>query len=426
METGFLPIEFVERIRHQLLEEADAFLATYDEPRVFSLRVNPLKPGYDTVNLEQVKWCETGYYYDEKDRPGSSVEHHAGMIYIQEASAMAPVELLNPRPGEKVLDLCAAPGGKSTQIAGKLMGEGLLVSNEPVSNRAAILSENLERLGVKNAIVVSEDPSRLKDRLEEFFDAILVDAPCSGEGMFRKDNAVISEWSVDNVKLCAARQRDILESAAAMLKSGGRMVYSTCTFAPAEDEENMKWFVTEHPEFTLVKDEHLWPHQLKGEGHYMALLQKAGATYDDGEISKKPGKISEKELTDFYDFWKKTINLEIPGNLYKQEDLLYAQPDNAPELKGIHILRSGVFLGTFKKGRFEPGHGLAMSLKSKETKNVVHLSEEDANKYICGETIASDTADGWCLVCYKNNSLGWGKASKGIVKNHYPKGLRKM
>ncbi len=425
MEGFSLPSEFVERIRHQLLDEADAFLATYDEARVYSLRVNPLKSGYDTTLMERVQWCETGFYYDEALKPGSSIEHHAGMIYIQEASAMAPVELLAPRPGERVLDLCAAPGGKSTQIAGKLLGEGLLISNEPVANRASILSENLERLGVKNAVIVSEDPSRLRDKLLGFFDAVLVDAPCSGEGMFRKDNAVINEWSLDNVRLCALRQRDILNSAADMVKNGGRMVYSTCTFAPQEDEKNIAWFLSEHPEFSLVSDEHLWPHRLKGEGHYMALLKKAGEAEVGVEVYDTK-RLSEKDMTDFYEFWKKSVKTEIPQRLYRQSDLLYALPKLAPQLNGVHILRSGVFLGTFKKGRFEPGHGLAMSLKPVEAASFVELSAEEAHRYISGETINADVSDGWCLVCYKGNSLGWGKSSKGLIKNHYPKGLRKM
>ena len=293
-----LPQQFLSRMEKMIGEEYPDFLASYERPRYHSLRVNPLKGTAGELKekasfqLRPVLWAENGYYYQEEERPGRHPFHEAGIYYIQEASAMAPAVYLNAQPGERVLDLCAAPGGKSTQIGADLKGQGLLVCNEIHPHRAKILSENIERMGIRNALVVSHEPAYLAERFPEYFDRIMVDAPCSGEGMFRKNEGAIEEWSPENVEMCAARQEDILESAAVMLRPGGRMVYSTCTFAPAEDEGTISHFLEKHPEFQIEEVKkypgmssamppceravRLWPHKVKGEGHFLASLKKQG------------------------------------------------------------------------------------------------------------------------------------------------------
>ena len=283
-----LPVEFLVRMEKQLGEEYPAFLESLERPRAVALRFNPLKgqqPSLPFV-MQSVPWEPMGYYYDPEARPGLHPLHEAGVYYLQEASAMAPVTLLDPQPGERVCDLCAAPGGKTTQIAGRMAGEGFLLCNEINPKRAKILSRNIERMGVANALVTNEHPKNLADRYEGFFDRVLVDAPCSGEGMFRKEEAAVTDWSTETVLMCANRQKEILQSAAKLLKPGGRLVYSTCTFAPEENEQVVAAFLTNHPEFTALEITapwfaagengtfRMWPHKLLGEGHFAAVLQK--------------------------------------------------------------------------------------------------------------------------------------------------------
>ena len=282
-----LPELFLERMKGQLGEEYEDFLSSLERPRAVALRFNPLKgdkiPPLPFLG-EPVPWEPLGYYYDPEARPGLHTFHDAGVYYLQEASAMAPVVLLDPQPGEKILDLCAAPGGKTTQIAGRMMGKGLLVCNEINPKRARILSSNMERMGVSNGLTLNEHPANLAERFPSFFDRVLVDAPCSGEGMFRKEEAAVTDWSPETVEMCAQRQTEILHSAARMVKPGGRLVYSTCTFAPAEDELAVAKFLENHPEFSPESVEapwfaagengshRMWPHKLLGEGHFAAVL----------------------------------------------------------------------------------------------------------------------------------------------------------
>jgi 16S rRNA C967 or C1407 C5-methylase (RsmB/RsmF family) len=296
-----LPNSYVLQMRELLGEtEAGDFLASFHAPRAYGLRLNPLKlimadddhPATPVVQVMQqqfglrpIPWCETGYYYEETTRPGKHPYHTAGIYYIQEPSAMSAAEALDPQPGETILDLAAAPGGKTTQIAGRMQGEGLLISNEIHPARARILSENVERYGIRNAVVTCAPPDVLSARFPQLFDRIMLDAPCSGEGMFRKDLGAIGEWSPEHVQMCADRQADILEHAAIMLKPGGRLVYSTCTFNRSENEEAMAAFTAAHPEFTLERTERLWPHQCEGEGHFVAVLTKASADTDESTES---------------------------------------------------------------------------------------------------------------------------------------------
>ena len=437
MDTSFLPIDFINRMEQDLGPDFHAFLRSYQENKISALRFNPIKAdekAKDTMSpmlTGAVEWSSNGYYYDEESRPGLHPYHAAGVYYIQDASAQLPVEMLKPEPGDFCLDLCAAPGGKSTQIAGYLMGQGILVSNEPMKNRARILSENVERLGIRNCIVTSEYPDKLAEAFPEYFDKIIVDAPCSGEGMFRKNHDACSEWSLESVEMCAARQAEILDRAYEMLIPGGRICYSTCTFARLEDEEAVSAFLSRHPDMTLMEERRLWPHQVKGEGHYAALLEKAdvenrGEACRENRSFYQTKKINDKILNDYLIFIKGTMNDMWGDNLLLLGDLLYQLPDNCPNFEGLHVLRGGLFLGTLKKNRFEPGHAMALAVNSSEVKNSFNLAADgqEIQNYLKGQSIIAAVPDGWTLITVDGYSIGWGKAVKGQIKNHYPKGLR--
>lgn len=463
-----LPDEFLNRISDMLGDETDSFIASYKDSHIMSLRINPLKKDMGNEKFaeftegltEGIPWEESGFYYDETFEPGRHPLHNCGAYYIQEASAMAPVSCLNIFPGAKVLDLCAAPGGKSTQIAGKLSAESILVSNEPVPKRAKILSENIERMGVKNAVVVSGNPQDLKHSFEGFFDLILVDAPCSGEGMFRKHPEAIEEWSKENVLMCAARQEEILEAAYDMLAAGGQLVYSTCTFSTQENEENILAFLKRHEDMSgdiisdvlksvaekptakgleafkdslVVKNAEnfmcrLYPHKLKGEGHFLAVLKKAGESYGYGGRLQKSSRLGKNEKELLAEFCEETL---VSNDFINSDRFLtfgtnlYVMPENMPDMSGVKVLRAGLLIGSFEKKRFEPSHALAMILSRQQVKKSVELSESEAQQYLKGMTIncAADVK-GWVLLTHCGYPLGWGKASGGVIKNHYPKGLR--
>lgn len=449
-----LPEKFLDRMKEMLGGEYDAFVQSLEQDRYQALRLNPLKKKYtqdgrscnsavedlELFHLTQVSWERNGFYYTKEDQPGKHPYHEAGVYYIQEPSAMAVVPLLEVQPGEKVLDLCAAPGGKSTQIAGYLQGEGLLVCNEIHPARAKILSENVERMGVPNVCVTNETPTRLSEKFPGFFDRILVDAPCSGEGMFRKNEVACEEWSPENVELCAARQDEILDCAAQMLRPGGRLVYSTCTFATLENEGSISRFVERHPEFTFQKSLRLWPHKVQGEGHFAAVLQKDGEVDADYETFAVGGteagcSAKDKELSLWWEFWKE-LEAEDGSDLSKRlkqgilvrfGDELYLAPANMPALKGMKVLRPGLHLGTLKKNRFEPSHALALALGGEDVRHVCHLKADDSvtAAYLNGQTFNYEGDKGWYLIVVDGYSLGWGKLAGGIMKNHYPKGLRK-
>ncbi len=433
-----LPQDFLNRMQEMLGDEYDEFVASYEKDNLHSLRMNPLKKnslidGGQKLpfTLEQVEWEKNGYYYGADEAPGKHSYHEAGVYYIQEASAMAPVHYLDVRPGERVLDLCAAPGGKSTQIAAALNGEGLLVCNEIHPARAKILSENIERMGVRNALVLNETPQRLAERFEEYFDRILVDAPCSGEGMFRKNPNACEEWSLDNVKLCADRQDEILDAAAGMLKPGGRLVYSTCTFAPDENEGSISRFVERHKDYVVEKELRLWPHKVKGEGHFLAVLKKTGQVSDDFTGFCRYGVeqgSAKKEYEEFLKFQEETMKCELEGIYLTFGEQLYLAPKDLPSLHKLKVLRAGLHLGTIKKNRFEPSHALALSLMTEWVKSYVNYSADsrEIKDYLNGMTLQAEGEKGWYLVCVDGYSIGWGKLVGGILKNHYPRGLRKI
>ena len=427
-----LPQAFLERMQSRLGAEYPEYLESLERPRAVALRFDPMKRIPELPFLcEPVPWEPMGHYYDPESRPGLHPYHEAGVYYMQEASAMAPVVLLDPQPGERICDLCAAPGGKSTQIAGRLKGEGLLLCNEIEPKRAKILSRNIERMGIGNALVTNEHPARLAQRFEGFFDRVLVDAPCSGEGMFRKEEAAVTDWSIQTVQMCADRQRQILDSAAAMVRPGGRLVYSTCTFAPEENEQTVATFLESHPEFSpeevdapwFAKGENgsfrLWPHKLKGEGHFAAVLRRRG-NEDSPELFVKADK-PPKEWVEFANQLGICLKSGRPV-MFGQS--LYWAPEDMPDIGGLKVLRPGLELGIVKKGRFEPAHALALWLGDCTNTASFPADSDEIRRFLHGDVVPS-TKRGWCLVQVDGYGIGWGKGDGSVLKNHYPKGLRR-
>lgn len=457
-----LPIEFEKKMKAFLGDEWDDFLYSYDNNRFQALRFNTLKVQSPEERMrilktlkissdKKVSWADEAYYFDENVRPGKHPYHEMGLYYIQEPSAMSAAALLAPKPGMRVLDLCAAPGGKSTQLATYLGDSGLLVSNEINTQRSRILSQNIERMGIKNAIVTNEDSFVLASHFPGFFNAIQVDAPCSGEGMFRKLPEAIEQWSMENVAICAARQKEILDNAAVMLKPGGTIVYSTCTFSKEENEDVIEYFLERHPDFTLEEMERFWPHKVDGEGHFVAKLVRRGSVDTDLKADRKTKKNKNsknrknetkpaltkenmKLLSEFLDeaisedmaAWIKNSRLVMFG------EQLYRLPDMEVDIKGLKVQRAGLHIGEFKKQRFEPSHSLALALKISEAKNVVKLTWDDPQTtgFFNGQSVmlsdeqTAECKKGWALVCVDGYPAGWGKVNGAQVKNHYPKGLR--
>lgn len=444
--TDALPQAYINRMREQLGAEAEAYFATLDAPFCRALRLNPLKPTqgqWIDGLLEPVPWqAGNGFYVEQSSRAGAHPLHEAGACYLQEPSAMMPVSVLKPMPGERMLDLCAAPGGKSTQIAEGLGGDGLLVCNEPVTSRARILSRNIERMGITNALVVSAEPEQLAEIWPECFDGILVDAPCSGEGMFRRQPESRAEWNEQSSTGCAARQQRIIAAACRMLRPGGRLVYSTCTFNMEENEGVIGWLLKEQPDmetvaFSLAAGEektlnaptgmlHAYPHQIRGEGHFIALLNKKGdasAPVLDpaSHCLSKPDPV----LVKAYQAFAAGHEAGLPQPNAQMGDCLLSAPP-LPPLKGVKVLRAGLQLGTLKGKIFFPDHALAMGLRQPYPFPTVPLTVDEARKYQGGQVIpVPDTLRGFVLPTLDGLALGFGKAADGQMKNHYPKGLRR-
>ena len=430
-----LPEKFLERMQLQLGEEYPSFLESLERPRAVALRFNPLKGEQPKLSFVQapVPWEPMGFYYDPQSRPGLHPYHEAGVYYLQEASAMSAVALLQPQPGEWVCDLCAAPGGKTTQIAGRMGGEGFLLCNEWSPKRAKILGRNIERMGVANALVLNEHPEKLAQRFRGCFDRVLIDAPCSGEGMFRKEEAAVTDWSPETVEMCARRQREILHSGAAMLRPGGRLVYSTCTFAPQENEETVASFLADHPEFVaefvdapwFTPSENsswrIWPHKVLGEGHFAAVLRKLG----DGEREAPKAASGQPLPKEWVDFAGE-LGISLPeGKAISFGQSLYWVPKDFPELGGLKVERPGLELGCAKKGRFEPAHALALWLADCRCVQDYGADSKEIAAYLHGDVVPSG-CKGWCLVTVDGYTLGWGKGDGTVLKNHYPKGLRRL
>ncbi len=462
------PDGFIRRMSTLLQEEWPDFVAGYDRPARRGLRINPLKASparlIDQLPLQLIPSpfvppAHYGYLLEaagESWRAGTDPFHHAGAYYMQEPSAMAVVPILDPRPGETILDLCAAPGGKSTQIAAALQGRGLLWSNEYVRSRAQVLAQNLERCGVSNGVISSCDPAVLADRLPGCFEGVLVDAPCSGEGMFRKEPEALAQWSEDNIRLCAARQRTILEAAASLVAPGGRLVYSTCTFAPEENEGMMVWFLSTHPEFSLEPIDVSWGRpgfswerirpfvpdldgsgrplercrrilpQHGGEGHFVARLHRAGDPAAKPPIPphiyEPPGPYSPAAA----DLLADCLLCPPEGSPAVFGSWIRLLPPGLPAMNGLGVLGAGVTAAEICKNRLEPAHALFMSTRSENCRRCLSLSLEDPRltAFLRGEEIPAPGENGWTAVAVEGVVTGFGKVSGGRLKNRYPKGLR--
>jgi 16S rRNA C967 or C1407 C5-methylase (RsmB/RsmF family)/NOL1/NOP2/fmu family ribosome biogenesis protein len=426
---GALPEGFAASVRDLLGDELDAFLSALDGEPALALRANPARPFAAAEFAEApVPWAAGGFYLKSGARPGASVAHRCGAFYVQEASAMMPASVLAVRPGERVLDLCAAPGGKATQLAGALAGEGVLVANEPDAKRARALYGNIERLGVPNAVVMNEFPERLSARWPEAFDAVLVDAPCSGEGMFRREPAARAEWAAGAPAGCARRQTAILGEAAKMVAPGGRLVYSTCTFTETENEGVVRAFLSAHPKFSPCEFAlpglgasrdgmmRVLPHRARGDGQFAALLVKKGIAPAPSE-APAPDKAAREAAARYLEEYPALPAGSAPA---LWGDTLYAAPCLAPPVDGLKVVSPGLALARVLPGRIEPMHATAMALPGLPS---AALSVDVARAFLRGEAVPCEGA-GWRVATFDGMPLGWGKASGGLLKNHLPKGLR--
>ena len=449
-----LPQEFLQQMQILLKDEYDSFYQSYQEGRTYGLRANTLKIDPQELRakvpfeLRPVPWTTDGFYYSEEDEPGKHYYYNAGLYYIQDPSAMAPVAMMGIKPGEKVLDLCAAPGGKTVQIGAALQGTGVVVANDIKYKRAKILAMNMERLGLKNVFVTYEKPENLADKFNGYFDRILVDAPCSGEGMFRKMPGIISHWNKEFIGECATMQSDILDQAAKMLKPGGTLVYSTCTFTPEENEKSIQEFINRNNQFEIKSGPtiegfeggrphwiengserlnqtfRLWPHKIEGEGHFVALLEKKSG--ESGQVKSYTSHLTRKELKDYFKFCDENLTNEINGKFTLFGDHLYLTPDLIPAFQGLKVLRPGWYLGELKKNRFQPSYSLAMGLKAEDIERTLELDKEDVKRYLRGETVKADGEKGWTVATVEDYPLGWGKMVGRNFKNYYPRYMRRM
>lgn len=453
-----LPVAFINNMREILGEEGLAeYLDSFEKPKFTGLRVNTSKISVEEFlrispfKLRRVPWTENGFYYTEEDSPTHHPYYYAGLYYIQEPSAMAPAAVLPVERGERVLDLCAAPGGKATELGAKLNHTGLLVANDASASRTKALLKNLEVFGIPNLLVTSEMGDRLDRYFHEYFDKILIDAPCSGEGMFRKQAHMIPAWEKQGPEVFANMQREILRQAAELLKPGGTMLYSTCTFSKLENEGSIDGFLAEHPEFTLEEIPRqegfcsgmpelvgsrfplercvrLFPHKIDGEGHFLALLKKAGEKIPGApEPAGRPGRIPA-ELEAFL----QDVSMPMePSRIVVKDTKVFLMPEGVGRCPGLRFLRSGLYLGELLKKRFEPSQAFAMALKKEEYASVIDLSAADDRviRYLKGETLEiedgeSSRPEGWQLVCVDGYPLGWGKLIRGTLRNKYFSGWR--
>ena len=454
-----LPSKYLESMKELLKDDFQAYLDSFQDKRLYGLRVNTLKISPEEFlkispfDLKPIPWIENGFYFSEEDKPAKHPYYFAGLYYIQEPSAMTPANVLPVEEGDVVFDMCAAPGGKSTELGAKLNKTGLLITNDISNSRAKALLKNVEVFGIPNLCVLSEDPKKIAGRFNCFFDKILIDAPCSGEGMFRKDNKLIKSWEKNGPEFYSQIQRDIILLGADMLKPGGKMLYSTCTFSKLEDEESVCHLLRERPEmhlidikeysgfskgitdndeekeFQLDKTVRIFPHKMEGEGHFLALFEKASDAVSEyhAPVKKQSVKLPS-ELTEFLSH----VSMEIDRSCIDIRDnkVYDVSPDMTQE-GGMRIMRNGLLLGELKKNRFEPSQAFAMALKMSEYDKTISLPAQDERviKYLKGETIdleeyAGSEQEGWNLFCVDGYPLGWGKLSGGSLKNKYLAGWR--
>ena len=468
-----LPQSFLDSMKEILGEDYEAFLAGFDGQRQYGLRVNTLKMNLEEFeriapfHLKKVPWISNGYFYEAEDAPAKHPFYSAGLYYLQEPSAMTPASRLKVQPGERVLDLCAAPGGKATELGAALQGEGLLVANDINTARARALLRNLELFGISNSFVTNEPPHVLAERFPEFFHKIMVDAPCSGEGMFRKNPAVVDSWQEKGPEYFSKLQREIIVQAADMLLPGGMMFYSTCTFSPLENEKTITHLLKERPDMEVIPMEdyegfaegltsyrgevfdescklcrRIWPHKMSGEGHFMALLHKKSGTQQQVQQTVSQSSIwwekckglNKEQKAAAEDFFSH-VNIAYDGKrIDVRGDNLYYLPAPKYDGRGLHFLRNGLFMGKFKKKRFEPSQPFALALHAQDFDQVLDFPADDErlSRYLRGETL--DVSDliagekkrkGWQLVMVAGHPLGFGKLVNNNLKNKYPAGWRK-
>ena len=454
-----LPSNYLEEMKELLGDQYEAYLASFEQKTRQGLRVNTAKIAPETfrqkadISLECVSWCENGFAFDEKQTVTKHPYYYAGLYYVQEPSAMIPASHLPVEPGDFVLDLCAAPGGKATELGAKLKGKGMLLANDISNSRAKGLLKNLELFGMKNMLVTDEKPAKLAQRFPAFFNKILLDAPCSGEGMFRKEEALARDWTPEKSAELSDIQKDLVLKAADMLRPGGMLLYSTCTFSPEENEQTIEYLLQEYPEFKICEMEgyegfadgmpqvtesknpelektvRIFPHRMKGEGHFLALLQK-GEKQEEGKRLPESGKNKKlpEELEEFLGHIDRKFD---SSRMDLRGEKVYYMPEGLPTLRGIRFLRTGLLMGELKKNRFEPSQALAMNLKKEEYDQVIDLPLEDERvmKYLKGETL--DVEDlvkpkdkGWYLICVDGYPLGFGKLVNQMLKNKYLPGWR--
>ena len=454
-----LPPLFLDKFRSLIPpDEFGAFEAALDGTPVSGLRVNTLKAGVEAFTKlapfplgEHVPWCPQSFYLPTGVRVGQHPYHAAGAYYLQDPSAMLPAQLLDPLPGEWVLDLSAAPGGKTTQMAALMQGKGLLVANEIKNKRIGHLIQNVERWGAGNVLITNESPERLADTFGAVFDKVLVDAPCSGEGMFRKDQGARAEWSQEMVEGCAVRQKNILALAVKLVRPGGRLLYSTCTFSAEEDEGVIDTILRDNPDLSVVEVNRthgfdpgepgwigadpslrgavrLFPHHMDGEGHFACLMQKAGKAPAERNLGRRLGEPNRQQRTLWQAFCAENLTEELnPERVSVVGDRLYYLPQELPPLGNLRIGQHGVWLGNIKKDRIEPAHGLALFLPKGAFARSIDLAHnsEEVKAYLRGEVLEGD-GNGWAVVCVDGYPLGWGKLVQGQVKNHYPRGWMQL
>jgi NOL1/NOP2/sun family putative RNA methylase len=443
-----LPAAFIQKYQDLLGDEAPAFLAAFDGPVEKGFRVNSNKATTAAMHAKMdapIAYSPIGYYGKVN---GNALEHLAGAVYSQEPSAMTVGEFAKPELGERVLDLCAAPGGKTTHLLSYLQQTGLLVSNEINPKRVTALGDNVERYGARNTVITNATPAALAKELPGFFDRILVDAPCSGEGMFRKDHDAVQYWTPDYPAECATRQREILTEAVKMLKPGGHLIYSTCTFAPEEDEQMMAWLLATYPEFELealpktagiadarpewadgnpelAKAARLFPHLMRGEGHFIAKLHYRGTdTVKAKKVVREQLSAPQRQL---WQAFERQQGLTSLSGLVLQAhgDQLYGVPELMPVLRKVKVFRPGILLGTFKKNRFEPSYALALASDGLGM-TTVSISRDQWQQYVHGETfdLATSAETGFHVLVCDGLPVGYGKIVGKTVKNFFPKGLR--
>ena len=468
-----LPLPFLERMKEMLGDDYDTFLQSYENPRTYGLRINTAKLScqdfekLSPFEIRPIPWISNGYFYDEESRPARCAYYQAGLYYLQEPSAMTPASRLPIEPGDFVLDLCAAPGGKATALGAALNDTGFLLANDISTSRARALLRNLELFGIKNMLVTDEKPARLAQRFPAFFNKILLDAPCSGEGMFRKEEALARDWTPEKSAELSDIQKDLILKAADMLRPGGMMLYSTCTFSPCEDEEVVAYLLQERPDMELMempgyegfsegrpefasepvsqgsfapsslrKCVRIFPHKMDGEGHFLALFHKKGDSLPPffRPAGKGPDKNTRKWLEEFFaEIGLHTLGgQEFDWNRVEiRKDKVYYQLPFPLDLRGISFLRNGLYLGDLKKNRFEPSQPLALALHKEDIEATISLSvsDERITRYLKGETLNIEPEEaarkkGWHLLCADGYPIGFGKLVNGILKNKYPAGWR--